>query len=122
MTDEALTAFRSRFEIPIPESAAKEGALYRPADDSPEIVYLKERRKELGGFVPTRSATVPKFEAPSLELISESLAGSEGRPVSTTLGYVSMLRNLIKRKQLSQRVVPIIPDQARTFGMYPIIR
>src|SRR5260370_9787640 len=122
MTDEALTGFRSRFEIPIPERAGKEGALYRAADDSTEIVYLKERRKELGGFVPTRSVTVPKFEAPSLELFSESLAGSKGRPVSTTMGYVSMLRNLMKDKQIGKLIVPIIPDEARTFGMESIIR
>src|SRR5260370_24115304 len=120
MTDEALTAFRSRFEIPIPERAAKEGSLYRPADDTPEIRYLQERRKELGGYIPRRAVTVPKFEAPSLELFSESLAGSKGRPVSTTMGYVSMLRNLMKDKQIGKLIVPIIPDEARTFGMESI--
>jgi pyruvate dehydrogenase E1 component len=122
MTDEALTAFRARFEIPIPETAAKEGALYRPPDDSPEIVYLKQCRKDLGGYMPMRSAGTPKFDAPSLELFSESLAGSKGRAVSTTMGFVSMLRNVMKDKSIGRLIVPIIPDEARTFGMESIIR
>jgi pyruvate dehydrogenase E1 component len=122
LSDEALTAFRSRFEIPIPEKAAKEGALYRPPDDSPEIVYLKQRRKELGGYIPTRSTALPKFDTPALELFSESLAGSKGRAVSTTMGFVSMLRYLMKDKTIGKLIVPIIPDEARTFGMESIIR
>src|SRR5215472_6288376 len=122
MSDEALTAFRSRFEIPIPEKAAKEGALYRPPDDSPEIVYLQQRRKELGGYMPTRSTALPKFDTPALELFSESLAGSKGRAVSTTMGFVSMLRYLMKDKTIGKLIVPIIPDEARTFGMESIIR
>jgi pyruvate dehydrogenase E1 component len=122
MTDEALTAFRSRFDIPIPEKAAKEGSLYKPDDNSPEIVYLKERRRELGGYIPNRSKKLPEFKAPSLELFSESLAGSKGRAVSTTMGFVSMLRNMMKDKQAGKLIVPIIPDEARTFGMESIIR
>src|SRR5262249_28118156 len=102
MTDEALIAFRSRFDIPIPERAAKEGSLYKPADDSPEIVYLKERRLELGGYMPKRDVTTPPFEAPPLELFAESLAGSKGRAVSTTMGFVSMLRNLMKDKKIGK--------------------
>src|SRR5947209_4152286 len=122
MTDEALAAFRSRFEIPIPEKAAKEGSLYKPTDDSPEIIYLQERRRELGGYIPKRDVATPPFEAPPLELFSESLAGSKGRSVSTTMGFVSMLRNLMKDKKIGKLVVPIIPDEARTFGMESIIR
>src|SRR5262249_19803503 len=115
MTDEALIASRSRFDIPIPEKAAREGSLYKPADESPEIVYMKERRLELGGFMPKRDTAVPAFEAPPLEVFSESLAGSKGRAVSTTMGFVSMLRNLMKDKTIGRQVVPIIPDEARTF-------
>jgi pyruvate dehydrogenase E1 component len=122
MTDDALIAFRSRFEIPIPERAAREGSLYKPAEDSPEIVYMKERRRELGGFMPKRDTTIPPFEAPLLEVFTESLAGSKGRAVSTTMGFVSMLRNLMKDKKIGRQVVPIIPDEARTFGMESIIR
>ena len=122
MTDEALTAFRSRFEIPIPDKAAKEGLPYRPMDDSPEIVYMQERRRELGGYMPRRTVLKPDFEAPTLETFKESLEGSKGRAVSTTMGYVSMLRNLMKHPKIGKLIVPIIPDEARTFGMESIIR
>ena len=123
MTDEALTAFRSRFEIPIPDKAAKEGAPYRPPDDSPEIQYMQERRKALGGYMP--SATRVRVCAAlisALETFKESLEGSKGRAVSTTMGFVSMLRNLMKDPKVGKLVVPIIPDEARTFGMESIIR
>jgi pyruvate dehydrogenase E1 component len=122
MTDEALTAFRSRFDIPIPEKAAKEGSLYKPDDNSLEILYLQERRRQLGGYMPNRNTKLPEFKAPSLELFSESLAGSKGRAVSTTMGFVSMLRSLMKDKEIGKLIVPIIPDEARTFGMESIIR
>src|SRR5438445_5796513 len=124
MSDEALTAFRSRFEIPIPDKAAKEGSPYRPSEDSPEIQYMLERRKALGGFMPKRDARkgVRGFETPSLEVFKESLEGSKGRSVSTTMGFVSMLRNLMKDKKIGKLVVPIIPDEGRTFGMESIIR
>jgi pyruvate dehydrogenase E1 component len=122
MTDDALIAFRSRFDIPIPEKAAKAGSLYRPDDDTPEIRYLQERRKALGGYMPQRDTHAPKFEAPPIEVFAESLAGSKGRAVSTTMGFVSMLRTLMKEKKVGHLVVPIIPDEARTFGMESIIR
>jgi pyruvate dehydrogenase E1 component len=123
MTDEALTAFRSRFEIPIPDKAAKEGALYRPPEDSPEIQYMQQRRKALGGYMPQRSVPEGKLlEAPPLELFKESLEGSRGRAVSTTMGFVSMLRVLLKDKTIGKLVVPIVPDEARTFGMESIFR
>src|SRR6185312_13967410 len=123
MTDEALTAFRSRFEIPIPDKAAKEGALYRPPEDSPEIQYMQQRRKALGGYMPQRSVQEGKLiEAPPLELFKESLEGSRGRAVSTTMGFVSMLRVLLKDKTIGKLVVPIVPDEARTFGMESIFR
>jgi pyruvate dehydrogenase E1 component len=122
MTDEALTAFRSRFEIPIPDKAAKEGLPYRPPDDSPEIQYMQERRKVLGGYLPRREVHKSGFQAPALTAFKESLEGSKGRAVSTTMGFVSMLRNLMKDPDIGKLVVPIIPDEARTFGMESIIR
>ncbi len=122
MTDEALSAFRMRFEIPIPDKAAKEGALYRPPEDSPEIIYMKERRKALGGFLPHRETPKLNLEAPSLEAFSESLEGSKGRAASTTMGFVSMLRHLLKDRNIGKLVVPIVPDEARTFGMESIFR
>jgi pyruvate dehydrogenase E1 component len=122
LADQALIAFRTRFEIPIPEDAASQGWLYRPADDSPEIAYMRQRRKELGGFMPERGDLSVKMETPSLEEFSESIAGSKGRPVSTTMGYVSMLRQLLKDPKIGKMIVPIIPDEGRTFGMESIIR
>jgi pyruvate dehydrogenase E1 component len=122
LADQALTAFRSRFAIPIPENAAREGWLYRPPDDSPEIVYMQQRRKELGGYMPSREVAPSNFEAPSLDQFAESLAGSKGRAVSTTMGFVSMLRQLLKHPHIGKQIVPIIPDEGRTFGMESIIR
>ncbi len=122
LADQALTAFRSRFEIPIPEQAARDGSLYRPAEDSPEITYMRQRRKELGGFMPDRHIPNAVLETPPLEHFAESLAGSKGRAVSTTMGYVSMLRQLLKDPNIGKHIVPIIPDEGRTFGMESIIR
>ncbi len=122
LADQALTAFRSRFAIPIPENAAREGWLYRPPDDSPEILYMQQRRKELGGYMPSRKVPPPSFPAPPLEHFAESLAGSKGRAVSTTMGFVSMLRQLLKDPNIGKQIVPIIPDEGRTFGMESIIR
>jgi pyruvate dehydrogenase E1 component len=122
LADEALTAFRSRFAIPIPEQAARDGSLYRPPDNSPEITYLLQRRKELGGFMPHREVPASNFEAPTLDHFAESIAGSKGRGVSTTMGFVSMLRQLLKDPKIGKLIVPIIPDEGRTFGMESIIR
>ncbi len=122
LADQALTAFRSRFEIPVPEMAAKEGRLYRPPDDSPEIVYAKKRREELGGFLLKREVPKSTFQAPPLTEFADSLAGSKGRAVSTTMGFVSMLRQLMKDPEIGKLIVPIIPDEGRTFGMESIIR
>jgi pyruvate dehydrogenase E1 component len=122
LADQALTAFRTRFEIPIPENAARDGSLYRPADNSPEITYMQQRRKELGGYMPVRDPKFSPLETPGLDHFSESLAGSKGRAVSTTMGYVSMLRQLMKDPNIGKLIVPIIPDEGRTFGMESIIR
>ena len=122
LSDDALAAFVQRFEIPIPQKAAKEGSLYRPPDDSPELQYLQERRRELGGYMPTRDVPEKLFNAPPLETFSESMEGSKGRAVSTTMGFVSMLRVLLKDPNIGKLVVPIVPDEARTFGMESIFR
>ena len=122
LTDEALTAFRKRFDIPVPEEAAKDGSFYRPADDSPELQYLHERRRELGGYYPVRETPDLHFVAPALDQFGDSLAGSKGRAASTTMGFVSMLRHLMKDPAVGKLIVPIIPDEGRTFGMESIIR
>ncbi len=122
LSDEALAAFVARFEIPIPEKAAHEGAFYRPAEDTPEMQYMKQRRSELGGTVLQRERPKHMFAAPPMEYFAEWLAGSRGRAVSTTMAYVSMLRHLLKHPEIGKLMVPIVPDEGRTFGMESMIR
>jgi pyruvate dehydrogenase E1 component len=122
LNEAELAHFRSRFEIPIPEEAAHNAAFYRPPPDSPEIAYLHERRRLLGGYVPSRKAAAPSVEAPPLEYLKESLEGSAGREVSSTMAFVRVLTLLMKHPRIGPRVVPIIPDEARTFGMESLFR
>jgi pyruvate dehydrogenase E1 component len=122
LSDEAVASFVSRFEIPIPEQEAHAGSFYKPPEDSPETVYMKARRGELGGSLPLRDIPPYDFQAPSLEYFSESLTGSKGREVSTTMAFVGILRHLLKDPKIGKFIVPIIPDEGRTFGMESIIR
>ncbi|HEV2273157.1 MAG TPA: pyruvate dehydrogenase (acetyl-transferring), homodimeric type [Acidobacteriaceae bacterium] len=122
LTDTAVADFVKRFRIPVPEKAAKEGKLYRPAPDSPEIAYMQERRRELGGYMPTRSTPHLEFKAPALQEFREWTGGSKGREVSTTMGFVSILRHLLKDPEIGKWIVPIVPDEARTFGLESAIR
>ncbi|HLY98488.1 MAG TPA: pyruvate dehydrogenase (acetyl-transferring), homodimeric type [Candidatus Angelobacter sp.] len=122
LSDDAVAAFVSKFEVPIPDEAARQGAFYKPASDSPEITYMQERRRQMGGYIPSRNVTLPVFTAPELSTFAESLEGSKGRPVSSTMGFVSMLRHLMKDPKIGQYIVPIIPDEGRTFGMESVIR
>src|SRR5258706_7795587 len=108
LSDESISAFRQRFDIPIPEEAAHKGTPYRPADDSPEIRYMKARRQELGGVMPTRIVQKSDFKTPPLEFFSESISGSKGRAVSTTMGFVSLIPNLMKEPSVRKLLVPII--------------
>jgi pyruvate dehydrogenase E1 component len=124
LADEGLAAFVKRFDIPIPEAAAKDGVPYRPGQDAPEIQYMQGRRAELGGYLPAREVPLQKrdFKAPGLEFYKEWLGGSGGRSVSTTLGFVSILRALLKDKTVGKLIVPIVPDEGRTFGLESVIR
>jgi pyruvate dehydrogenase E1 component len=122
LNEQEIANFRSRFEIPIPEEAAHDAAFYRPPSDSPEMAYLHERRRQLGGYLPTRSVPASAIEAPSLQYFQESLDGSGGREVSSTMAFVRILTLLLKNQQVGKRVVPIIPDEARTFGMESLFR
>jgi pyruvate dehydrogenase E1 component len=122
LNEQEIAHFRSRFEIPIPEEAARNAAFYRPPTDSPEMAYLHERRRLLGGYMPNRRAPASKIEAPPLESLKESLDGSNGREVSSTMAFVRILTLLMKNPQMGKRVVPIIPDEARTFGMESLFR
>ena len=122
LSDEAVASFVSRFEIPIPEQEAHAGSFYKPPEDGPELAYMQARRRELGGYMPLRDIPPYDFQAPALEYFSESLTGSKGRDVSTTMAFVGILRHLLKDPKLGKFIVPIIPDEGRTFGMESIIR
>jgi pyruvate dehydrogenase E1 component len=122
LNEQEMEYFRRRFDIPIPEEAVHTIGFYRPPEDSPEIRYLLERRKALGGFLPARGTERIRVEAPPPEFFEESLAGSQGREVSTTMAFVRVLTLLLKHPELGKYVVPIIPDEARTFGMDSMFR
>jgi len=122
MGEEALKAFRDRFNIPIADKDIGDAPFYRPPDDSPEIQYLQERRQALGGHINTRWPDAPQIKIPDSSIQEKLLAGSEGREISTTMAFVRILGNLLRDKELSQYIVPIVPDEARTFGMEGMFR
>ncbi|WP_275098782.1 pyruvate dehydrogenase (acetyl-transferring), homodimeric type [Sedimenticola hydrogenitrophicus] len=122
MGEVALKGFRDRFNIPIPDEKINEMPFYKPAADSPELKYLLQRREALGGSLPARFAATPKLEVPALEFFAAMLQGTGEREMSTTMAFVRILSILIRDKQLGKRVVPIIPDEARTFGMEGMFR
>jgi pyruvate dehydrogenase E1 component len=122
LTDEGLAEFVKTFKIPVPIEAAKKGTPYRPPQTEPEIAYLLDRRRELGGFMPRRETPKLEFKAPRLEDLAEWTAGSKGRAVSTTMGFVSILRHLMKDPEIGKLIVPIVPDEGRTFGLESAIR
>ncbi len=122
MNEQELEHLRERFHIPIPVETVHTVSFYRPADDSPEMKYVKARREAMGGPVPIRKAKAPGLKAPKLTEFADSLSGSGGRAVSTTMAFVSILRTLLKNKELGKLIVPIIPDEARTFGMESLFR
>jgi pyruvate dehydrogenase E1 component len=122
LNEREMLHFRSRFDIPIPEEIAHDASFYRPPADSPEMGYLHEQRRRLGGYLPTRKAPAGRLEAPPLEYFKESLEGSSGREVSSTMAFVRLLTLLMKHPQLGRHIVPIIPDEGRTFGMESLFR
>jgi pyruvate dehydrogenase E1 component len=122
MGHDALRAFRDRFNIPIPDEQLDEAPFYKPADDSPEIKYLHERRRELGGYLPARNGNAPVLEVPKLEAFDLLLKSSEDREMSTTMAFVRILSILVRDKNIAKHVVPIVPDEARTFGMEGLFR
>jgi pyruvate dehydrogenase E1 component len=122
LADDALFSFVKRFDIPVPEEAAKNGAFYRPEQDAPEIQYMQARRQELGGYLPTRNPPKLDFKAPALDYFNEWLGGSKGRAVSTTMVFINILKHLLKDPAIGKLVVPIVPDEGRTFGLESVIR
>jgi len=117
LNEEELLEFRTRFGIPISDDEVAQAPFYRPPENSLEMKYLRERRADLGGFVPSRPTTHPRTETPRIDEYKEFLAGSQGKEMSTTMAFVRLLRKLCRDKQVGKQVVPIVPDESRTFGM-----
>ncbi len=122
LNEDEMREFRSRFGIPIADDDILTDPFYKPAEDSQEIRYLKDRRKQLGGYVPSRKTDVRPIKTPPESLFEEFYKGTEGREVSTTMVFVRILAKLLKDKELGKLVVPIVPDEARTFGMEALFR
>jgi pyruvate dehydrogenase E1 component len=121
MNEEELKAFRTRFSIPISDEEVANAPFYKPAPDSPEMKYLQARREELGGYLPERKVTVGPIEAPDDAPFEELYTGSGDRAPSTTQAFVTLLNKLMKDKKIGKQIVPIVPDEARTFGMEGLI-
>ena len=119
---EALKKFRDRFDIPLPDSDLEKVPYYRPPADSPEMRYLHERRKELGGSLPSRKPDFEALTVPGIDSLEAITKGTGKREISTTMAFVRILSALIKDKEIGKRVVPIVPDEARTFGMEGMFR
>jgi pyruvate dehydrogenase E1 component len=122
MGEEALKKFRDRFNIPIPDDQISSAPYYKPDVDSPEMKYLHERRATLGGYLPARRTQAEPLTIPPLEAFKALLEGSGDREMSTTMAFVRFLNSLIRDKTVGRYVVPIVPDEARTFGMEGMFR
>jgi hypothetical protein len=123
LNEDELRAFRTRFGVPIADDAVATAPFYCPPENSPEMKYLIERRAQLGGFVPQRIVQVEPLKVDTLpELFAEFQKGSDGRKASTTMAFVRMLAKLLRDKEIGELVVPIVPDEARTFGMEALFR
>jgi pyruvate dehydrogenase E1 component len=122
MGEAALRAFRDRFNIPIPDEMIGAAPFFKPAADTPEMKYMHQRRQELGGYLPSRRTQAEALQVPELSLFQPLLEGSGEREMSTTMAFVRMLNMLLRDKKLGRQVVPIVPDEARTFGMEGMFR
>jgi pyruvate dehydrogenase E1 component len=122
LNEKELREFRSRFSVPISDEEVVDMPFYRPPEDSPETRYLLERRKQLGGFLPKRKAVARPLDVPDLSGFADFFKGSERFEVSTTMSFVRLLSILLRDKKIGKNVVPIIPDEARTFGLDPLFR
>ncbi len=117
LNEEELYEFRTRFGIPISDEDVATAPFYKPPENSAEMKYLRERREELGGSLPSRPKQQPRTEVPRIDDYKEFLGGSQGKEMSTTMAFVRLLRKLCRDKKIGKYVVPIVPDESRTFGM-----
>ncbi len=122
LNDDELRIFRSRFGIPIPDAELHDAPFYRLANDSPEIQYMQERRKQLGGYLPERKVRAKPLKPVSESHFEEFYKGTDGREASTTMVFVRLLSKLLRDPDIGKLIVPIIPDEARTFGMEALFR
>ena len=122
MGEDALKAFRDRFHIPISDDEIADAPFYRPPEDSEEIKYLLERRRSLGGFLPQRRRDAKPLTIPDISLFDAMLKGTGEREISTTMAFVRVLTALVRDKGIGKNIVPIVPDEARTFGMEGLFR
>ncbi|NOX76866.1 MAG: pyruvate dehydrogenase (acetyl-transferring), homodimeric type [Gammaproteobacteria bacterium] len=122
LQDDEMLAFRDRFNIPLNDEDAAAGKYFKPADDSTEMQYMRARRQALGGHLPTRKNVAAPLEIPPLSMFDAILAGSGEKEISTTMAWVRMLNLLCRDKTIGKNVVPIVPDEARTFGMEGMFR
>ena len=122
LEDDALLAFRDRFALPISDDDVHALRFYKPADESAEMRYLHGRREKLGGYLPAREHAAPSLAVPALQTFGRLLEGSKEREESTTMVFVKMLSQLLKDPKIGKRIVPIVADEARTFGMQSLFR
>ncbi len=122
MTEAAMLAFRDRFELPLTDQQVRDAEYYKPPDDAPEMQLLRERRAALGGSMPQRRRHAEPLPVPDLDLFSSQLQGTGDREISTTMAFVRVLAALLRDKRLGPHVVPIVPDESRTFGMEGLFR
>jgi len=122
LNEEELMRFRNKFGIPISDEDVATAPFYKPAEDSEEMHYLRDRRRELGGYIPERRASAPSLGAPADSIFDAYRSGSGEREVATTMAFVQLLAALMKDKDVGRNIVPIVPDEARTFGMESLFR
>jgi pyruvate dehydrogenase E1 component len=122
MTEAALLAFRDRFDLPLTDKQVSDAEYYKPPDDSPEMQFLLARRQELGGSLPVRRRRSESLPAPELELFKSQLDGTGDREISTTMVFVRVLAALLRDKRIGRHIVPVVPDESRTFGMEGLFR
>ena len=122
MGEDALTAFRDRFNIPVTDEEIPEAPFYKFPEDSEEMQYMRASREKLGGYMPVRSDSAKPLIVPGLEIFDALLKDSGDREISTTMAFVRMLSSLTRDKNIGQNIVPIVPDEARTFGMEGMFR
>ncbi len=120
--EDSLISFRDRFSIPLSDEEVANTPFYRPPADSPEIQYMLDQRRKLGGSLPSRRLLSSKLKIPELSIFDAQLKGTGEREISTTMGFVRILTSLIRDKTIGQKVVPIVPDESRTFGMEGMFR